>query len=67
MSPKNLLIAISTDPPPKKGDTTFLTLFGNNSKTCPTAKDFPPAYLIVDKATLLYLFSTFSIFTFNRF
>ena len=29
-------MAISIEPPPKNGETTFLTLFGNNSKLLTT-------------------------------
>src|SRR3989344_2096082 len=55
-SPRYLLAAISTEPPPKKGETSFFRLSGNSSTICPTAKLFPPAYLMGDTATLLYIF-----------
>ena len=53
-------MAISTLPPPKKGEINLL-MGGKDLIICPTAKLLPPAYLIGDKESLLYA----NLFPFN--
>lgn len=57
--PSTLAMEISTEPPPKKGETKRVISSGRYATVSPTARLFHPTYLKGEPKYLLYLFLYF--------